>query len=101
MHQFLKGKKKIFIIIFVLCILLGVGYVKEETKGKAPGTIYVLASADASKENGSKKYPYTTIQEAVDHATKGTQIIIGKGEYAPFYIPEKCSCFSLLLPKGG
>lgn len=91
MHQFFKGKKKIFIIIFVLFIILGVSYVKEETKGKAPGTIYVLASADASKENGSKKYPYTTIQEAVDHATKGTRIIIGKGEYAPFYIPEKCS----------
>lgn len=55
------------------------------------GTIYVLASADSNRANGSLEYPYQTIQEALDHSQAGSKIIVGEGEYKPFAVSEENS----------
>ena len=53
--------------------------------------IYVSASADSDRENGTKEYPFQTIQEAVYHAGGGSEIIIDEGIYEPFTVPETIS----------
>jgi hypothetical protein len=51
----------------------------------------IYVDEDASgKEDGSKDHPYKTISEALDHATKGSEVHIASGHYKE----------SITIPKG-
>jgi hypothetical protein len=51
----------------------------------------IFVDEDASgTQNGSKENPYKTISEALDHATKGSEVHIASGEYKE----------SITIPKG-
>ena len=66
------------------------GKITAKKKGKAH-MIHVSASADSDNANGTKEHPFGSIQEAVNHASGGSEIIIEEGTYEPFAVSEDIS----------
>lgn len=81
------------ITIVSIALLSGCRYDSENgvTTECNVDVIYVSASADCNRADGSLEYPFSTIQEAVNNSVAGSEIIIGEGEYEPFTILEDSS----------
>lgn len=78
-----EGKIAMFFGAFLLSVFLPI-FVFGSAK-----TIYVDDDA-SGVQDGSKTNPYKTISEALDHADKGTEVLIASGHYSE----------SITIPKG-
>ena len=70
-------------LIMVLALVPTVAFAEE------PKTIYVDATkGDDTNNNGSKDYPYKTVEAAAKAAASGDTIMLGEGEYTLYNIPS-------------
>lgn len=71
-------KKRIFAAL--LCVIMLFGMLPITALAAEPKTIYVDATGN-DKNNGSKDFPYATVEKAVTEADSGDTIQLGEGNY--------------------
>lgn len=71
-------KKRIFAAL--LCMIMLFGMLPVTALAADPKTIYVDATGN-DKNNGSKDFPYATVEKAVTEAESGDTIQLGEGNY--------------------
>lgn len=72
-------KKRIFAAL--LCVIMLFGMLPVTALAAEPKTIYVDATFGNDKNNGSKDFPYATVEKAVTEAESGDTIQLGEGNY--------------------
>ena len=79
--------KKLFAMMLALVMVLAL--VPTVAFAEEPKTIYVDATkGDDTNNNGSKDYPYKTVEAAAKAAASGDTIMLGEGEYTLYNIPS-------------
>ena len=79
-------KKRIFAAL--LCVIMLFGMLPITALAAEPKTIYVDATEGNDKNNGSKDFPYATVEKAVTEAKSGDTIQLGEGNYTLYKVPS-------------
>lgn len=79
-------KKRIFAAL--LCVIMLFGMLPITALAAGPKTIYVDAIGGNDKNNGSKDFPYATVEKAVEAAESGDTIQLGEGNYTLYKVPS-------------
>lgn len=80
-------KKRIFAAL--LCVIMLFGMLPITALAAGPKTIYVDATDGNDKNNGSKDFPYATVEKAVTEAESGDTIQLGEGNYTLYGVKSE------------
>lgn len=82
-------KKRIFAAL--LCVIMLFGMLPITALAAGPKTIYVDATDGNDKNNGSKDFPYATVEKAVTEAESGDTIQLGEGNYTLYGVDSEAT----------
>lgn len=80
-----RNEKRIFAAL--LCVIMMFSMLPITALAADPKTIYVDATGN-DKNNGSKDFPYATVEKAVTEAKSGDTIQLGEGNYTLYKVPS-------------